>query len=194
LALWYRARTADSRVGTRKTMIVAGAGYPAGERNVRSGLPATCRPDGCQAPSLAREFPAATFPSDLIEVTAGVRTGLSPASQKPRCTTHACGHRSPLMGRFVADSLLEGKGFEPSVPRRAPGVVVASLLVRADFSVGGGSSRGDMSPLETLVVSGGTGGSKSCADPTSARGGGTHYDPAPGWPRDRLRCNLPPSA
>ena len=51
-----------------------------------------------------------------------------------------------------------------------------------------------MSPLETLVVSRGTGGSKSCADPTSARGGGAHYDPALGWPRDRLRCNLPPSA
>jgi hypothetical protein len=46
------------------------------------------------------------------------RRGLSPASQKPRCTTHACGHRSPLMGRFVADSLLEGNGFERSVPRR----------------------------------------------------------------------------
>jgi hypothetical protein len=51
-----------------------------------------------------------------------------------------------------------------------------------------------MSPLETSVVSRGTGGSKSCADPTSARGGGAHDDPAPGWPRDRLRCNLPPSA
>jgi hypothetical protein len=35
------------------------------------------------------------------------------------------------------DSPLEGKGFEPSVPRRAPGGVVVSLLVRADFSVGG---------------------------------------------------------
>jgi hypothetical protein len=28
---------------------------------------------------------------------------------------------------------------------------------------------------------------------TSARGGGAHYHP-PGWLRDRLRCNLPPSA
>jgi hypothetical protein len=57
-----------------------------------------------------------------------------------------------------------------------------------------GLSRADVSPLESLVVSRGTGGSKSCADLTSARGGGAHYNPAPGWPRDRLRCNLPPSA
>jgi hypothetical protein len=34
-----------------------------------------------------------------------------------------------------ADSLLEGTGFEPSVPRKALGVVVVSVLVRADFSV-----------------------------------------------------------
>jgi hypothetical protein len=64
-------------------------------------------------------------------------------------------------------SLLEGKGFEPSVPRKAPGGVVVSLVVRADFSVGGGLKQSDMSPLETLVVSRGTDGSKSCADLTS---------------------------
>src|SRR5262244_1028406 len=34
----------------------------------------------------------------------------------------------------------------------APGVVLASSLGRADFSVRGESSRGDMSPLEPLVV------------------------------------------
>jgi hypothetical protein len=44
---------------------------------------------------------------------------------------------------------------------------VVSLVVRTDFSVGGSSNRGDMSPLETLVVSRGTDGSKSCADLTS---------------------------
>jgi hypothetical protein len=39
--------------------------------------------------------------------------------------------------RFAPDSLLEETGFEPSVPRKAPAVAVVSLLVRADFSVGG---------------------------------------------------------
>jgi hypothetical protein len=38
--------------------------------------------------------------------------------------------------RGFADSLLEGNGFEPSVPRKAPGVVVVSVLVRANFSIG----------------------------------------------------------
>jgi hypothetical protein len=49
-----------------------------------------------------------------------------------------------------ADSLLEGTRFEPSVPRKAPAVVVLSVLVRAEFSVGGTSSRGDMSPSRNL--------------------------------------------
>jgi hypothetical protein len=31
------------------------------------------------------------------------------------------------------DSPLEGTGFEPSVPREAPGILVVSDLVRADF-------------------------------------------------------------
>jgi hypothetical protein len=62
--------------------------------------------------------------------------------------------------RFARDSLLEGTGFEPPVPRKAPGVVVVSVLVRADFSVSLESSRGEMSPsLKTSVVSRGTGGS-----------------------------------
>jgi len=48
--------------------------------------------------------------------------------------------RSSLPGMaagFVADSALEGSGFEPSVPRKAPGVVFVSILVRADFCVAG---------------------------------------------------------
>src|SRR5712671_2645018 len=49
-----------------------------------------------------------------------------------------------------------------------------------------------MSALKTLVVSRGTDSSKSCADLTSTAAGGAHYNPTPGWPRDRLRCNLPP--
>src|SRR5437762_2514632 len=52
--------------------------------------------------------------------------------------------------RFVDDSPLEGTGFEPSVPRKAPGVVLVSSLGRADFSFRGGSSRGDMSPSRTF--------------------------------------------
>jgi hypothetical protein len=36
----------------------------------------------------------------------------------------------------------------------APGGVLVSIVVRADFSVGGGSSRGDMSPIETLSCHG----------------------------------------
>jgi hypothetical protein len=50
------------------------------------------------------------------------------------------------------DWLLEGSGFEPSVPRKVPVVVLVSVLVRADFSVSGESSGGDM-PLETSLVS-----------------------------------------
>jgi hypothetical protein len=53
----------------------------------------------------------------------------------------------------------EGTGFEPSVPRKAPCVALVSSRVRAGFSVREGSSRGGISPLETLVVSRGTDGS-----------------------------------
>src|SRR5438067_10296215 len=35
--------------------------------------------------------------------------------------------------RFAHDSPLEGTGFEPLVPRKAPGVLVMSDLARADF-------------------------------------------------------------
>jgi hypothetical protein len=34
--------------------------------------------------------------------------------------------------------------------RKAPGLVLVSIHVRADFSVRGGSSRGDMNPSRTL--------------------------------------------
>jgi hypothetical protein len=34
--------------------------------------------------------------------------------------------------RFAPDSTLEGTGFEPSVPREAPGILLVSVLVRAD--------------------------------------------------------------
>src|SRR5580704_8545512 len=43
----------------------------------------------------------------------------------------------PAATRFVADSALEGTGFEPSVPREAPGVLAASALVRAAFPLVG---------------------------------------------------------
>jgi hypothetical protein len=44
-----------------------------------------------------------------------------------------------LCTRISPDSLLEGTGFEPSVPREAPPF---SSPVRADFSDGGKSSGG----------------------------------------------------
>jgi hypothetical protein len=53
--------------------------------------------------------------------------------------------------KFAPDSSLEGTGFEPSVPRKAPVVVLVSVLVRADFSVSGESSGGDMSPSRNLA-------------------------------------------
>ena len=40
---------------------------------------------------------------------------------------------SRVPNEFAADSALEGTGFEPSVPREAPGILVVSVLVRADF-------------------------------------------------------------
>jgi hypothetical protein len=40
----------------------------------------------------------------------------------------------PLRNQKFADSPLEGAGFEPSVPREAAGILVISVLVRADFS------------------------------------------------------------
>jgi hypothetical protein len=50
--------------------------------------------------------------------------------------------------RFAEDSPLERTGFEPSVPRKAPDVGGASVPVRAEFFVGGESSRGHMSPVQ----------------------------------------------
>ena len=45
------------------------------------------------------------------------------------------GHRwdSPPKIKFAPDSPLEEAGFEPSVPREAPRILVVSVLVRADF-------------------------------------------------------------
>ena len=40
-------------------------------------------------------------------------------------------------GLGLPDPPLEGKGFEPTLPLKAPGALVVSVLVRADFSVGG---------------------------------------------------------
>ena len=52
--------------------------------------------------------------------------------------------------RVLRDSPLKGTGFEPSVHRKAPGVVLVSVLVRVDFSVSGESSGGDVSPSRNL--------------------------------------------
>jgi hypothetical protein len=48
------------------------------------------------------------------------------------------------------DSLLEGTGFEPSVPRGKGPTLRVSVLFHSDFSVGGEPTRGD---IESLVVS-----------------------------------------
>ena len=61
------------------------------------------------------------------------------------------GHRmGRARDRKFADSALEGAGFEPSVPLRAPGVLVVSVLVLCRLSVSGESSSGDMSPSRNL--------------------------------------------
>jgi hypothetical protein len=62
--------------------------------------------------------------------------------------THGRAHRFPHSGTDSSlDSLLEGTGFEPSVPREASAF---SSPVRADFSGGGKSSGGNMSRSRNL--------------------------------------------
>ena len=56
----------------------------------------------------------------------------------PRGRGRASADLTPsLRNRWFADSPLEGTGFEPSLPLKALGALVVSVLVRADFSVGG---------------------------------------------------------
>src|SRR5438270_11955908 len=52
---------------------------------------------------------------------------------------------SPIASRFTAETdwLLEGAGFEPSVPRKTPGILAKSALVRAAFSSGGKQVRAE---------------------------------------------------
>ena len=52
----------------------------------------------------------------------------------PRASRRAL---APLRNRKFADSPLEGDGFEPSVPRKAPGIVAVSALVRGVFPLAG---------------------------------------------------------
>jgi hypothetical protein len=62
--------------------------------------------------------------------------------------------------RFALDSPLEGTGFEPSVPQEAPGILVVSVLVRADFfSRPGNQAEVTWARIQNLVVSRGTDGS-----------------------------------
>jgi hypothetical protein len=58
--------------------------------------------------------------------------------------------------KFACDSLLEGAGFEPSVPRGCARRVACRFSCASTFSVGGELSRGD---IQRLVVSRGTDGS-----------------------------------
>src|SRR6516165_2362158 len=56
----------------------------------------------------------------------------------PRGRGRASADLTPsLRNRWFADSPLEEAGFEPSLPLKALGALVVSVLVRADFSVGG---------------------------------------------------------
>ena len=68
----------------------------------------------------------------------------------PRGRFEIVGVPDSTIYRFSRDSLLEERGFEPSVPLKAPGVVVVLVLARADFSVGGEASRGDISRSRNL--------------------------------------------
>jgi hypothetical protein len=61
--------------------------------------------------------------------------------------------------RFAIDSALEGIGFEPSVPRKAPDILVVSGLVRALFPSAENQAKATCAGPETLVVSCGTDGS-----------------------------------
>jgi hypothetical protein len=53
-------------------------------------------------------------------------------------------------GKFAVDSSLEGAGFEPSVPPKAPGVFVVLVLIRVEFSVARESGRDDISRSRNL--------------------------------------------
>src|ERR1700738_177630 len=75
--------------------------------------------------------------------------------------------------RFARDSLLEEAGFEPSVPRNTPAVVVISGLVAPPSPLRQGEPTSPS--LETLVVSRGTDGSirlVPAVSETNAGGGG----------------------
>jgi hypothetical protein len=71
-------------------------------------------------------------PVDNEEMLSNLEGGASVSS------VHKCGSHATLCWR---------DGFEPSVPRKASGGVVVSLVVRAHFSVGGGLKQSGMSPL-----------------------------------------------
>src|SRR5205814_5117942 len=92
-------------------------------------------------------FEAGSFESFTLVYTAGYFGIDDTGSIKivHRFARRAGGHALARGKQFAADSPLEGTGFEPSVPREAPGVLVASVLVRADLSACGESSRSDMS-------------------------------------------------
>jgi uncharacterized protein (UPF0335 family) len=68
---------------------------------------------------------------DIKEVYAEAKgTGFEPKIMRQLIKIRRAAGDSP-------DSPLEGTGSEPSVPRKAPDVVVVSVLGRADFSVRG---------------------------------------------------------
>ena len=107
-----------------------------------------------------------------------------------------------MRGAYRRDWLLErvklvsenfsaaGKIISIAIPRKAPGAVVVLVLVRADFPLAGKSSRGEMSPLETLLVSRGTDGSNP-ASSSGESGANLRQRRASSAPRPTFVSNIP---
>ena len=83
---------------------------------------------------------SAQWPLGLVDTNGNrlnqARVIVNPRESHSRSFDQRLRARAPFTARnrrFV-DSPLEGTGFEPSVPREAPGILVVSVLVPADFS------------------------------------------------------------
>jgi hypothetical protein len=69
-----------------------------------------------------------------VAITSGRRSAIWDISEDMRLALISTGWRDLTRRSGLCDSSLEGTGFEPSVPREAAGILVISVLVRADFS------------------------------------------------------------
>src|SRR6516162_4659258 len=95
------------------------------------------------------QAPAVQAQSGLLLGCLMRRSGLYPipTSLSSGITTKPVRHAAC---RARAEKMGEEAGFEPSVPREAPGIHVVSVVVRADFSACRKSSRSDMSRRRKL--------------------------------------------